>query len=342
MHTRAAILLVALVGSTFPLTSQAAEAPGVIPDLTGDYLGQDPPGDTPRLFAPGIVSTGLLDRDVAMMPDGSEIYFGAAGPEYTFSAIMVTRRLPDGRWTLPEVAPFVAPYPARDLEAFISPDGKRVYFLSDRPPVGQDEPYGNSDIWVADRVENGWGDPYNLGAPVNSEGQEYFPSVTLDGTIYFTRQQKGERGHFIYRSRMVDGAHAEPEKLPSQVNAGPMQFNAFVAPDESYIILSVAGHSDAIGRTDYHVCFRSPDDAWTEPINLGNKVNFPGAQGYSPYVSADGRYFFFMSTRTTALDSLKGSRLTRKQMLELLASPGTGNSDTYWIEASFIEALRPK
>ena len=45
------------------------------PELTGEYLGQTPPGDTPQLFAPGIVSTGMYARDIAMTPDGTELYY---------------------------------------------------------------------------------------------------------------------------------------------------------------------------------------------------------------------------------------------------------------------------
>ena len=110
MRRLAAVPMVILVGLALA-ACRAPEAPspastGVIPEWTGDYLGQEPPGDTPRLFAPGVVSTGLLDRDIAMLPDGSEIYFGAAAPGYAVSSILVTRRLPDGRWTTPEVASF--------------------------------------------------------------------------------------------------------------------------------------------------------------------------------------------------------------------------------------------
>ena len=60
-----------------------------------------------------------------------------------------------------------------------------------------------------------------------------------------------------------------PEKLPPQVNSGRSQFNAFVAPDESYLIVPIEGRSDSIGGCDYYVVFRNPDDRWSEPINLG-------------------------------------------------------------------------
>ncbi len=69
----------------------------------GPYFGLTPPGSIPVLFAPGLVSTGLSERDVAISPDGSEFYFGVTFR--SIATIMVTR-LVKGRWTPPEVAPF--------------------------------------------------------------------------------------------------------------------------------------------------------------------------------------------------------------------------------------------
>ena len=43
--------------------------------ITGDYFGQAVPGDSARLFAPGIISTGMDERDFAITPDGNEIFF---------------------------------------------------------------------------------------------------------------------------------------------------------------------------------------------------------------------------------------------------------------------------
>ena len=41
----------------------------------GPYLGQSPPGDKAVLFAPGVISDGFNNRDMAMTPDGSEFYY---------------------------------------------------------------------------------------------------------------------------------------------------------------------------------------------------------------------------------------------------------------------------
>jgi hypothetical protein len=58
------------------------------PPLSGPYLGQSLPDSIPQLFAPGVVSTGMFTRDVAISPDGKEIYFCVAIGNYTYSTIL--------------------------------------------------------------------------------------------------------------------------------------------------------------------------------------------------------------------------------------------------------------
>ncbi len=309
----------------------------------GDYLGQPVPGDEPEIFAPGLVTTGIYTRDVAMTPDGSELYFGVLlGP---VSAIVETHRGRDGVWTEPEVAPFSSDSRFFNLEPAIAPDGSRFMFLSTRvegrePEEGEIRSWSNQDIWVMDREGDHWGSPYNLGGPVNSEAPEFFPSLTRDGTLYFTRASEGEEESYIYRSRLEGGRYQEPERLGPEVNSTPNQFNAFIAPNESYLILCTGGRDDSVGGTDYYVAFRSPDDRWSEPINLGDKVNTPGDGEFSPFVSRDGRFFFFMSTRLTARDRIPDT-LTWQYIRGYRMMPEIGNAGIYWMDASFIERLRP-
>lgn len=307
------------------------------PAPAGDYLGQTPPGRTPELFGPGIVSTGLAERDLAISPDGNEIYFTVVGPAHAYSTIMMVRR-EGGRWLGPEPASFSGGPTHMDIEPALSPDGKRLFFLSNRPTAPGAAP--NEDIWVVDRTAAGWSEPRNLGAPVSSPDAEFFPSVTRDGTIYFTRGKKGEEVEHIYRSRLVDGVYQAPEQLPAQVNSGATRFNAFVAPDESFVILGVVGRDDAIGPTDYYVVFRKPDGSWHEPRNLGKPVNLPGVLGYSPYVSPDGKYFFFMSQRATT--GPPAGRLGYADYQRIGSGPGNGQGDVWWVDAAVVLDLRPR
>ncbi len=341
-------------------------APAKAPSPTGDYIGQTPPGATPELFAPGIVSTGLYERDIAMTPDGNEIYFGVitAGDV----AIAFTKRV-NGVWTTPEIAPFCSDPAILNLEPHVTPDGKRFLFLSTRPKEGQEKKPGwvYQDIWAMDRAGDTWGEPYNLGspadkdAPVNTDAPEYYPSATRNGTLYFTRDvtENGKSRSLVHRSQAIAVVHSEgwyygtPEILPPEVNASDHQFNAFIDPDERYLVFCIANDKRNIGPCDYYVSFRSEEGVWTGPVNMGELINTPENTVGSPYVSPDGRYFFFASTRRarpvtarqTGAAGQPGAGApvrTYETIQEMETKPQNGNSDVYWIDASFIDTLRPK
>jgi len=131
---------------------------GAFPELRGPYLGQKMPGLEPEVFAPGIVSTGLATRDVAMTPDGEELYFSVTVGGRTM--IMVSRS-EDGVWSEPEVASFSGRY--LDIEPSISADGQKFFMtsraggdtglsltarsISDLLEISTRPGQGSSDIW---------------------------------------------------------------------------------------------------------------------------------------------------------------------------------------------------
>jgi ribosomal protein L24E len=321
-----------------------APGAGSFPKLTGPFLGQKPPGMTPELFAPGIVGTGLMERDVAVSPDGKEIYFGlAAGSLMT---IMRTR-LRDGAWTEPEIAPFAVDQAYYHFEPALSPDGKRIYFLSNRPPKGKDPKPGwtHQNIWAADRTADGsWGEPYEPDPVINAGATQFFPSAANDGTLYFTRSAGKPPKLAIYRSRSVNGHFAEAEKLPDVINGQGTPYNACIAPDESYLVACIEGRPCEVnpGAANYFVFFRAANDAWSEGIPLGPEVNIKGSTAMSPYVTSDGRYFFFAAQKTDPrfLGSTKGRTLS--WLLEMGNSVQNGDYDIYWVKAEVIGTLRPR
>lgn len=321
------------------LTLTFAQTNNSTPELTGDYLGQNPPGETAEIFAPGIVSAGMMARDMAITPDGNEIYFGRAVGNYLYSTIMMVKRV-KGRWMNPEVAPFADSPEYNTVEPCISPDGSKFYFSSNRPKKAA-EKKSDYDIYVMERTGDTWSEPRNLGPSVNSDGDEYFPSITNDGTIYFCRQGK-DRVDVIYRCRLSGDKYSEAEKLPEQVNTGQTRFNAFIAPDEGYIIVCVFGRKDSKGSTDYYISFRDEKDNWSEAVNMGDKINTASGNEYSPYVTRDGKYFFFMSARPSENFFKEGEKLTAAKLDKIHNSAGNGNASIYWFDAGFIKGLKEK
>jgi len=309
-----------------------------IPTVKGDLFAPATDGNAVML-APGFINTGLYERDVAMSPDGNTVYYGLITGHSVL--IMETVRGADGVWSEPRVAPFATDERYHHLEPCLSMDGNRVFFLSTAPPPGMDPKpgWGHQNIWTARRLDDGaWSQPELLGPPVDTDDGEFFPSVTKDGTLYFTRQAGGRGPGKIYRSRLVDGGYGEPEPLPETVNRYTTVYNATIHPDETYLVACVNNREDDSIQPGYYVFFRSEDDRWSEGVRLPESINVPGEEPISINVSTDGKWLFFASAR----EQEAGPDRTRLSgILEMAMRPGNGRSDIYVISADVVETLRP-
>lgn len=310
----------------------------LLKNVTGDYLGQPLPDSIPQLFAPGIINTGKFTRDITMTPDGNEIWFSICGHSFNFSTILVCKRMDDG-WTKPQVAPFVKGANYKYIEPFISPDGKYLYFASNQAltPGGQAKDF---DIWRCSRINGSWGEAENLGSPVNTSGDEFFPSLTKSGTIYYTSETKGAEG-VILKALSTEFGFAHPDTLPRTVNCGRARFNAFISPDESFLIQGVFGLPDTYGATDHYIFFRNEDGQWSGAINMGDKVNSAARAEYAATLSPDGKYLFFMSDRVQK-EIPSSTPMTMELIDELYESGGQGLASVYWMKSDFIQDLRQK
>lgn len=292
--------------------------------------GGGAPGLQPRLWAPGLVNTGLITRDVAMTPDQTEVYFSVATAGYAQSAICWLR-WDDGAWTGPQVAPFSGDPRWLDLEPFISPDGLRLFFMSNRPDAGEEA--GDADIWVMDRVPGGWSEPRNLGTPVNTSDPEYSPAVTREGHLYFCRSD--EAGiHRIFKASWDGRAYSTPEPLPEAVNCGTNRFNATIDPQESRLVFTAVGVPGSPG-VRYYQARRGPDGEWTGPFDLGPGINEGLGRGWSPYLSPDGTTFFFMSGKRIAGEDSWPLRWSVRQGEQQAA--GTGGGNIWMVSAAVLD-----
>ena len=318
----------------FSANSQSEQAE--FPILEGPYLGQKPPGIKPEIFAPGIVSTGLYTRDLAITKDGSEIYFCISDAVAT--AILVTK-LVNKRWTEPVIAPFSGKG-YFDFEPHISPDVEMFFFLSNRPPQGKEPMAGwfYQKIWVMNRTTTGWSEPQLVDEPVSSEENEFFPSVTNENVLYFTRSSKNSKIR-IYRSGFENGKYKDPEILPFDIPENGMLFNAFISPKEDFLITCAQGIDSTNVDQDYYISFRTPDNRWSKLIKFGPEINTPGDNANSAFISPDGKYLFFSSSRKDPSRSPVESGTSLRTIINLKSVPGYGSSAIYWVSVKIIEEL---
>ncbi len=303
------------------------------PVLKGPYLGQKPPGKTPEIFAPGIISTGYHDGCITFSPDGKELFyhFGGLG-----RMVILYMRYENNRWTAPQVASFSGKY--RDGEPHFSYDGNKLLFRSTRPLEGRGEPMTDTDIWIVEREKKGWGEPMNPGPIINSDKDDLYPTISRSGDLYFASNRDG--GWDIYVSKSINGGYAKPEKLSNAINSEFGDWDAYLAPDESYILFCSNGRSDGFGESDLYISFRKEDGTWTKSRNMGPQINTLYRE-VDPVVSPDGKYIFFRSNRRIH-KSYSETPLTYNEIIKILTSPGNGEGDIYWMDTKIIKELKMK
>jgi len=267
------------------------------PKLTGPYLGQTPPGNTPEKFAPGIVSTEAHEYACCFSPDGNEFYFTRQ------NKVMFTR-LANGVWTEPALASFAGNF---SFEPFVTPDNKRIYFQTGKVSEGQLLMY----TMYSDRTADGWSEEKDPGEVFNPMKTMHI-TMASNGNIYTTDISGGMGSESLGIIRMINGKYEKLEKMGDPFNKTMNQQHPWIAPDESYIIVTVRRPGQNPASVLY-CSFRDEKGLWTEPVEL--KLGMDAGQ---PFVTNDGKYLFFST-----------------------GNPKVG-SDIYWVSAKIIEDLRPK
>ena len=257
---------------------------------------------TPKVFAKGLISTQEeYEFGSVFSKDGLEFYYGVSG---ALSEIRYTK-FENGSWSTPTTILSADKYGMND--PFLSPDEKKLYYIS-KKAVGSDEAKEDYDIWYSSKTKKGWSEPINAGTNINTTGNEYYISFTNNGTMYFASNIVGNQ-HDIYSSELKNGAFQKPKRLGPEINTEHYEADVFIAPDESYIIFA-GNRPQGMGRGDLYVSFKSANGSWTQSKNMGSVINTTGHE-LCPFVSADGKYFFY-----------------------------TSKEDIYWVDAKIIDQLR--
>ncbi len=276
-------------------------------NLTGPYLGQDPPGMSPVIFAPGTVSNqSPVHSSAIFSPDGNEVYWTVMNEPDPMQIVFMKQV--DGLWTEPQTAPFSGS--SDDANPFFSANGDTLYFKSYRG--------GGNSLWKTVREGDGWSAPGNLGSPFRSSGLGWQASITKEGTIYFVKSSGGFGTNNIYRAEQINGRYSSYDLVAQPVNSSIDDWQVFVNPDEEYIIFGRYQQPDPSFENGLYISFQKQDGTWSEPVNMGSAIN--GEHGASwPCVSPDRNYFFFVSD----MDN------------------GNWHYNVYWMDAQIIEDLKP-
>jgi len=257
----AVVFSIYLVGCT-PTTNDGPLA------LEGPYLGQEPPGLTPEVFAPGIVSTDGWEYGVVFAPSMNEIYFIRevdvdTDPKQEF--VVFENR--NNQWHERVISPRVG-------QPAFSPDGKTMH-LGRR---------------YMERTASGWSERKSLDSPFE-EIRIMRMTSSSQGTYAFDEVGSDDGDSILRYSRLIDGERELPTPFPEEINTGKFNAHPFIAPDESYVIWD--GQRDSpVRNADIFISFRQQDGSWGDAIHMGNTINTERAD-FAATVTPDGKYLFF-------------------------------------------------
>jgi Tol biopolymer transport system component len=263
---------------------------------TGGALAAGTARGLPELYGAGLFSTGAWDFFVAFTPDQRRALFCRADDKFRRYEILETRLDDAGRWSPPQHPRFAQQW--SNADPHISPDGRRVYFVSNRPGAGETAERETYDIWVAAMQADGaWGEAERLPAPANDPGvDEWSPSVAANGNLYYGAERPGSRGGSdLWLVRLVGGVYQRPENLGEAINTAGNEVEPWVAPDESYLIFSALDRADTLGSYDLFIS-RKVAGRWTPARRLPEPINSRG-RDFNQSVSPDGQWLYFSSTR---------------------------------------------
>ena len=283
-----------------------------------------------EIFGESLISTPLFERDIAISPNGDEIIFTRGDYKQTKRCLLHMTKESDG-WSKPKILSFSGQY--QDIEPFFSPNGNTLLFASTRP-MDKDESKKDYNIWKVEKTANGWGIPKALPDVINTDRNEFYPSVGKSGNLYFTATYDyGVGTEDIFVSSLKDGVYQQPEPLDTNINTKTYEFNAYINPNEDLIIFSSFGRADGLGGGDLYMSRKDENGHWQKAKNLGSKINSKFLD-YCPFVDLERNAFYFTSERMEA----NVDKLTDPATLQTLANqPLNGFGNIFRISFNELE-----
>ncbi len=179
----------------------------------------------------------------------------------------------------------------------ISPDGKTLYYCRRWHPenVGEEK---KEDIWYSRLNPDGsWAKSVNIGPPLNNEYGNAVCSVTPDGNTLLLAgdyADGSELKHGLLLSNRTKTGWSQPALISIKNFYYNNQYISYCLTNDGSKLIIGMERNDSYGGLDIYVSFRETETEWSEPMNLGPRINTPEDET-SPFLAADGSTMYFSS-----------------------------------------------
>lgn len=255
-----------LISAYFSFLASACFAQ-VLP-ARSSYLGQTPPGNTPKAF-PLSVNEGFFAAErIAISNDGRDIYYSEIKGYYPIRGENIKcYTFTDSKWK--------GPFNLFDGYApALSVTGDTIYF--ERKDLEK-----NSEAYIAVRNGQEWGSPKRI---LTALKKAHYYQVTKKGNQYISSIAANGAGLNDWCKVVIEGADTTATSLGRPLNTGGENLDFFISSDESFMIVT--------NRPTLAISYRKDDGTWTNPRALGKKIDF-GLGSWGPWVTPDNKYLFY-------------------------------------------------
>ena len=311
------------------------------------------PSERATLFAPGLISDGMDQRDSAWSTNNEHFLYTLQSPGH---ARIMHVQPKWASWGEPLTASFSGKW--MDLEPAFQPATLHLYFVSNRPLPGE-KTAGDFNLWRTVWRADQWQKPQPV-TELNTDGNEFYPSLTTSGDLYYTsKQEGGVGGEDIWLARAQFSSSSSPPSdsatppppdsasipfvtflpptpLGSGVNTAGDEFNAAIHPNGQYLIFG-ALRPDGPGGGDLYLSRRDSAGIWQPATLLGQEINSPQLDFCPLFRGEDGEIWFTSKRRVAVpylpLDLAEQVDQVRLQHLrEAWRAPGNGYGDLFRVK----------
>jgi outer membrane protein OmpA-like peptidoglycan-associated protein len=184
-----------------------------------------------------------------------------------------------------------------ESKPIISPDGMKLYFARKNTPSNIGGKRDDQDIYVSDLVGGEWSVAHNVDRPLNDKLPNGICSVSPDGntiTVINAYYDDGRVEDGVSLSRKTASGWSFPRKQEIEDYHNLGEYQDYFVSNSGKVLISAVQRKDSRGDQDLYVSFRTGDDSWSKPVNMGNAINTPKVE-FAPFLASDNKTLYFAS-----------------------------------------------
>ncbi len=266
---------------------------GCIQDTPINGLSQYQKLDSVSNFAPNLSIEGTTFKG-SFSDDYNTFYFFRKETPGVEKYVPYTSQFENGEWQAPKIAGYYNDTYSYTYQLKV-PGTDALFFLSNQKTKNDTSTSPNYNFWKTEIANGALGKPKEFEYESLIYNYNSQPSITNDGTLFFTSDTPDWSKTLSYKMELHNGTYSEPElfePLNSWRNNKDWAVYEFcVSPNKDYIIVCIQDNTNDSPSADLYLS-RMENGNWSYPQRIGHGINSPETENF-PYITPNGKYLLF-------------------------------------------------